>query len=214
MAWSYVFFGIFLLSPHIVIRRVQLKFVGFHGYSVWHWWACCNPLIWCTADGHLSSSLGLSQTVPLWILFEALLGDLTLNTLEMYPVVEFLGQRLWQFQALAIIFGCYSPKSPPNSRFHHWCMRVPIASYPIIPTDLKKIIKQSRGAWAAQSVKRPALAQVMISRSVSSSPASGSVLTAQSLEPVSDSVSPSLSPSPVHALSLSVSKINKMLKKN
>ena len=48
------------------------------------------------------------------------------------------------------------------------------------------------GAWVAQSVKRPTSAQVMISRSVSSSPASGSVLTAQSLEPVSDSVSPSL----------------------
>ena len=53
----------------------------------------------------------------------------------------------------------------------------------------------------------------MISRSVSSSPASGSVLTAQSLEPVLDSVFPSLWPSPVHALSLLVSKINKMLKK-
>ena len=66
----------------------------------------------------------------------------------------------------------------------------------------------------AQSVKRLTSAQVMISRSESSSPASGSVLTAQSLEHVSDSVSPSLGPSPVHALSLPVSKINKTLKKN
>ena len=49
-----------------------------------------------------------------------------------------------------------------------------------------------RGAWVAQSVKRPTSAQVMISRSVSSSPASGSGLMAQSLEPVSDPVSPSL----------------------
>ena len=49
-----------------------------------------------------------------------------------------------------------------------------------------------RGTWVAQSVKRPTSAQVMISWSVSSSPASGSVLTAQSLEPISDSVSPSL----------------------
>ena len=49
------------------------------------------------------------------------------------------------------------------------------------------------GTWAAQSVERPTSAQVTISRSMSSSPASGSVLTAQSLEPVSDSVSPSLS---------------------
>ena len=59
---------------------------------------------------------------------------------------------------------------------------------------LKDTIKSMfRGAWVAQSVKRPTLAQVMLSRFVSSSPASGSVLTAQSLEPVSDSVSPSLS---------------------
>ena len=42
----------------------------------------------------------------------------------------------------------------------------------------------------AQSVKRPTSAQVMISHSVGSSPALGSVLTAQSLEPTSDSVSP------------------------
>ena len=48
------------------------------------------------------------------------------------------------------------------------------------------------GAWVAQSVKRPTSAQVTISRSVSSSPAPASVLTAQSLEPVWDSVSPSL----------------------
>ena len=59
-----------------------------------------------------------------------------------------------------------------------------------------------RGAWVAQSVKRPTSAQVMISRFVGSSPTSGSVLTAQSLEPVSDSVSPSLSAPPPLVLSL------------
>ena len=37
------------------------------------------------------------------------------------------------------------------------------------------------GAWVAQSVKRPTSAQVTISRFVSSSPASGSALTAGSL---------------------------------
>ena len=58
----------------------------------------------------------------------------------------------------------------------------------------------------AQSVERPTSAQVMISRSVSSSPASGSVLTAQSLEPASDSVSPSLSDPPPFMLSLSLSQ--------
>ena len=61
----------------------------------------------------------------------------------------------------------------------------------------------------AQLVKRPTSAQVMISRFVSLSPASGSVLMAQSLEPVSDSVSPSLSDPPPFMLCLSVSKINK-----
>ena len=60
------------------------------------------------------------------------------------------------------------------------------------------------GAWVAQLVERPTSAQVMISRSVSSSPASGSALTAQSLEPVSDSVSPSLSASPLLMLCLSL----------
>ena len=50
----------------------------------------------------------------------------------------------------------------------------------------------SRDAWVAQSVERPTSAQVMISQPVSLSPASGSVLTARSLGPVSDSVSASL----------------------
>ena len=44
----------------------------------------------------------------------------------------------------------------------------------------------------AQSVESLASAQVMISWSMSSSPALGPVLAAQSLEPVSYSVSPSL----------------------
>ena len=61
----------------------------------------------------------------------------------------------------------------------------------------------------SQSVKRPTLAQVMISRFLSSSPTSGSVLTARSLEPASDSVSSSLSAPPLLSLCLSLSlKIN------
>ena len=43
-----------------------------------------------------------------------------------------------------------------------------------------------RGAWVAQLVKRLTLAQVMISQFMSSSTASGSVLTAQSLESASE----------------------------
>ena len=62
----------------------------------------------------------------------------------------------------------------------------------------------------AQSVKLLTVAQVMISRSVASSPASGSVLTAQSLQPALDFVSPSLCSS----LAGSLPKINKYLKMN
>ena len=67
---------------------------------------------------------------------------------------------------------------------------------------LKKKKSSIWGAWVAQSVKPPTSAQVMISWPVSSSPASGSVLTAQSLEPASDSVSPHLSAPPLLMLCL------------
>ena len=46
----------------------------------------------------------------------------------------------------------------------------------------------------AQSVEHLTLAQVMISQFVGSSPALGSVLTPQNLEPASDSVSPLSAP--------------------
>ena len=60
----------------------------------------------------------------------------------------------------------------------------------------------------AQSVKRLTSPQVVISRSVGSSPMSGSVLTAQSVEPVSDSVSSPLSAPPPLMLCFFLSKIN------
>ena len=80
--------------------------------------------------------------------------------------------------------------------------------------DIKKLFQ---GGWVAQSVKLPTLAQVVISQFVSSSPMSGFVLTAWSLAPDLDSVSPSLSALPPLvlclslsvSLSLSLSKINK-----
>ena len=61
------------------------------------------------------------------------------------------------------------------------------------------------GARVAQSVKLLTLAQVMISRFMGSSPTSGSVLIAQTLEPALDTLSLSLSLS----LSLTHSKLNK-----
>ena len=77
------------------------------------------------------------------------------------------------------------------------------------------------GTWVAQSGKHLTSAQVMISQFVGLSPVLGSVPTAQSLEPASDSLSPSLSAPPLLmlarslslSLSLSLSKINKKLKK-
>ena len=69
----------------------------------------------------------------------------------------------------------------------------------------------SRSAWVAQLVKCPTLAQVTISWIMSSIPTSGSALTAQSLEPASNYVFPSLS-APPHSssvsLPLSLSKLN------
>ena len=67
-------------------------------------------------------------------------------------------------------------------------------------------------AWVVQSVTCPTSAQVTVSWLMSSTPMSGSVLTAQSLELASDSVSPSLSVPPLLTFSLSLSKI-KILKK-
>ena len=58
----------------------------------------------------------------------------------------------------------------------------------------------------APLVKCPTSAQVMISGFVGSSPSSGSVLTARSLEPASDSVSPSFSAHPPHPPPLSLSQ--------
>ena len=71
-----------------------------------------------------------------------------------------------------------------------------------------------RGAWVAQSVKRLTLAHIMISQFVSLNPASGSVLTAQCLEPASDAVSLCLSAPPLLALCLCLSLKNKKTLKN
>ena len=69
----------------------------------------------------------------------------------------------------------------------------------------------SRGTWVTQSVNHPTSIQVTILWFVSLSPMLGSVVTGWSLEPASDSVSPSLSlcPSPAHTLFLSLSLKNK-----
>ena len=63
------------------------------------------------------------------------------------------------------------------------------------------------GHLAGSSVKHPTSAQVMMSQFESSRLTSGSVLTAQSLEPAADSASPSLSAPSL--LTLCFSKMNK-----
>ena len=69
---------------------------------------------------------------------------------------------------------------------------------------LSKRCRLPSGVWGAQCVEHPASAQVMILRFMSLSCASGSVLTARSLEPALDSVSPSLSAPPPLTLCLSL----------
>ena len=68
-----------------------------------------------------------------------------------------------------------------------------------------KMLRFPWGAWVAQSVERLTLAQVVISQFMDT----GSVLTARSLEPASDSVSPSLSAPSLLTLCLSLSLKNK-----
>ena len=105
---------------------------------------------------------------------------------------------------------CISPAlwmSPSefNNKISHEPRAVAGAASFIHILQMGKIkVHESRGAWVAQSVKRPASAQVMISQSVSSSPMSGSVLAARSLGPASDSVPLALSAPSLLALCVSL----------
>ena len=78
---------------------------------------------------------------------------------------------------------------------------------------LRETVKELNvgATWVAHSVKHQTLAQVIISWFVGLSPTSGSVLTAQDMEPTSDSVSPSLSPPPLLTLCLSLSLSQKLI---
>ena len=68
----------------------------------------------------------------------------------------------------------------------------PQGSWNIRLGNIKLKTNKCRGSWMAQLVKHLTLAQVMTSWFESSSPMLGSVLTAQSLEPASCSMAPSL----------------------
>ena len=76
-----------------------------------------------------------------------------------------------------------------------------LSAFPLLSLSLpkyinKNIFKKIWGTWVAQLVKHLTLAQVMISWFMSSSPVSGSGMSAQSLDPASDSMSSCLSAPP------------------
>ena len=104
------------------------------------------------------------------------------------------------------------PSPSPGNKWGQTRMSFPMAEVKVFSTGILNSTSAlarrdiGRGAWVAPSVERPTSAQVTISRSVSSSPASGSGLMAQSLEPASHSVSPSLSAPPPFMLCLSLSQ--------
>ena len=96
----------------------------------------------------------------------------------------------------------------PPKRSHQTTRLLP-ASKCLFPCCLNCLVyKNLRSTWMVQLVKGPASAQVMISPFLSSMHTSRPMLTAQSLEPVSESVSPSLSVPPLLMLCLYLSKIN------
>ena len=91
----------------------------------------------------------------------------------------------------------------------NWQTPTPTPDFQKQQASIAFTVRQRRtwGFWVAQSVGCPTPAQVMILWFVSSSPLSGSVLTARSPEPASDSVSPSLLPLPCsRSVSLSLSQ--------
>ena len=88
------------------------------------------------------------------------------------------------------------------------CCRLSPNVYPFFFFGVFLTFERVRAAWVAHVGKCLTSAQVTISWFVGSSPASGSVPTAQGLEPVLDSVCPPLSAPPLLVLHLSLSKIN------
>ena len=107
--------------------------------------------------------------------------------------------------------GLCADSSEPGTCFG-FCVCVSLCPSPAHTLCFSKLNK-CRGAWVAQSVKRPTSAQVMISHCEISHDL---LICADSSEPGACfrfCVCVSLCPSPVHALSLLVSKINKNIYK-
>ena len=122
-----------------------------------------------------------------------------------------VGQREGQTEAQAAsVLSAQSLIWGSNSRtvrsWSEWRSRVRCSTDWVIQTPLGmlSLVCLCGGIWVAQLVKRPTSAQVVMSQFVGSSPVLGSVLTALSLKPASDSVSPSLSAPPSLACTLSL----------
>ena len=105
---------------------------------------------------------------------------------------------------------CPAPTSVPARSLHPFTPSIPLTVV-LSPWSWAQLhplkIHTLRGAWVVQSVEQPTLAHVVISRFVDSSPASGSLLSAQS--PLQILCAPISLPLP-HSCPLSLSKINKM----
>ena len=107
-------------------------------------------------------------------------------------------------QVLGSSYGALPPGKPMLFLTACWFF---VSFLLFLSANLQKHLKMFVwGAWVAHSVKLLTSARVMISGFKGSSPASGSVLTAGSLQPASDSVCVSLSLclSPARPVSLSL----------
>ena len=127
-------------------------------------------------------------------------GNLSKTNKQNFPLLNHLTICMvkgkdWYFQS-GLIICVNSPKECP----------LYVCQYYWFLEDILLLKKNWHNwdTWVAQWVKHLTSAQVLISQFVSSSPASDAVLTTQSLEPVLDSVSPSLSAPPRLALCLSL----------
>ena len=120
--------------------------------------------------------------------------------------LPFVGCLHATFYMLSHVNNMYVPlrsstsKRLPLYSYKNDLLQILISSFNfLLNVDFHISYKRVRGTWVAQSVKFPT--SVMISQFVGPNPASGSVLTAQSLEPFSNSMSPSLSAPPPLMLS-------------
>ena len=113
--------------------------------------------------------------------------------------MDLIGLLALMSQSHSISAFLVTPHGTENTNF-----QLKLKYHPVAFTDQLSLITQA--ASVAQSVERPISSQVMISWFMGLSPASGSLLTAQSLQPALDSVSPSLSAPPLLTLCLSLSQ--------